>query len=96
MCWFWSLCLNLRSLLIGDFVFLRFGCGTGGSGGGGAGSTFTPAEVQAFNAFAALHGYSAQEIAAFDARLTSVPEPSGVCLLGLAAAATLRRRRRPR
>ncbi|MDP9175063.1 MAG: PEP-CTERM sorting domain-containing protein [Planctomycetota bacterium] len=74
-----------------DFVILsnNFGLGVQGNGTGA-----TSAQLARYNSFAAGFGISNSQIAAWDARISSLPEPGSTILVGLGAIGLLHRRKR--
>jgi autotransporter-associated beta strand protein len=75
-----------------DFVVLSTNFGEGVTGGDGTGAT--AAELAQFNALATSYGISKAQIAAWDATISTLPEPTSAGLLAVGAVGLLQRRRR--
>jgi hypothetical protein len=77
-----------------DFVVLSTNFGEGVTGGDGTGATAV--ELAQFNAMATSYGISKAQIAAWDATISTLPEPTSAGLLVACAVGLLQRRRRRR
>jgi fibronectin-binding autotransporter adhesin len=74
-----------------DFVVLSTNFGEGVTGGDGTGAT--AAELAQFNSMATSYGISKAQIAAWDATISTLPEPTSASLLMAAGFLLLRRRK---
>jgi autotransporter-associated beta strand protein len=75
-----------------DFVILSTNFGEGVTGGNGVGAR--PDQLAQFNSMAASYGLSGSQIAAWDATISTLPEPTGAGLLTAGVIGLLQRRRR--
>jgi hypothetical protein len=75
-----------------DFVILSTNFGDGVTGGDGTGAT--AAELAQFNALATSYGISKAQISAWDATISTLPEPTSAGLLAVGAIGLLQRRQR--